>query len=35
MVSNINQIAQRVYQLADDKWGWVVEAIHEKLKESE
>ena len=35
MVSNMNQIAQRVYQLAEEKWGWVLEAIDGKLKESE
>ena len=35
MVSNMNQIAQRVYQLAKEKWGWVLEAIDGKLKESE
>ena len=32
MFSNMNQIAQRVYQLA--MWSWVLEAINEKLKES-
>lgn len=35
MVSHMNGIANRVYELAEEKWGWVLEAIDEKLRESE
>ncbi|MEW8546762.1 MAG: hypothetical protein AB2693_24875, partial [Candidatus Thiodiazotropha sp.] len=33
MVSEMNHIANGVYELAEDKWGWVLEAIDEKLRE--
>lgn len=35
MVSHMNGIANRVYELAEEKWGWVLEAIDIKLRESE
>ena len=35
MVSHMKGIANRVYELAEEKWGWVLEAIDEKLRESE
>ena len=33
MVLSLNVIANRVLELAEEKWGWVLEAIDEKLKE--
>ncbi|MEW8119475.1 MAG: hypothetical protein AB2792_20110, partial [Candidatus Thiodiazotropha sp.] len=35
MVSQMSVIANRVYELAEEKWGWVLEAIGEKILESE
>ena len=32
MVAYMNEIAARVYELAEDKWGWVLEAIDEVIK---
>ena len=34
-VSQMSVIANRVYELAEEKWGWVLEAIGEKILESE
>ena len=35
MVSQMSVIANRVYELAEEKWGWVLEAIGENILESE
>ena len=32
MVCHMNEIAECVYELAEEKWGWVLDAIDEKLK---
>ena len=35
MVDTMKDIANRVFQLAEDKWGWVLEAIDEQLRQQE
>ena len=35
MVACMNEIATRVYELAEDKWGWVLEAINEAIKKED
>lgn len=35
MVAAIKFIANRVYELADEKWGWVLEEIDERLRHAE
>lgn len=35
MVAAMKCIANRVYELADEKWGWVLEEIDERLRHAE
>ena len=35
MVATMNDIASRVNELAEEKWGWVLEAIDEKIEKDE
>ena len=35
MVTEMNAIALRVYKFAKEKWGWVLEAINEKVRQNE
>ena len=35
MVTIINEIATCVYELAEEKWGWVLEAIDETIKKED
>ena len=33
MVNILKEIANRVFEAAEDKWGWVLEAIEEQLRQ--